>query len=141
MATSFKQIEENLKNEARKLLEEGKVSLVLAYGRGYDEDHPVPFVARVVADVENIVFNEYCTANMARYLVRYPRGTKMAIAVKPADSRAVVQLIQEDKIKREDVILLGIPVIGMKNSKTGEVIDSKTTCGMYNPVLYDVLLG
>lgn len=42
MATSFKQIEENLKNEARKLLEEGKVSLVLAYGRGYDEDHPVP---------------------------------------------------------------------------------------------------
>jgi len=29
----------------------------------------------------------------------------------------------------------------MKNPKTGEVIDGKTTCGMYNPVLYDILLG
>ena len=64
---------------------------------------------------ENIVFNEYCTANMARYLVRYPRGTKIAIAVKAADSRAVIQLIQEDKVKREDLVILGIPVYGMKN--------------------------
>jgi ferredoxin len=78
---------------------------------------------------------------MARYLVRYPRGTKIAIAVKAADSRAVVQLIQEEKVKRENLVLLGIPVFGMKNAKTGEVIDSKTTCGMYNPVLYDILLG
>ena len=38
-------------------------------------------------------------------------------------------------------MLLGIPVQGMKNPKTGEVIDGKTTGGMYNPVLYDVLLN
>ncbi|HDQ03513.1 MAG TPA: hypothetical protein ENN23_02945, partial [Deltaproteobacteria bacterium] len=35
----------------------------------------------------------------------------------------------------------GIPAYEMKDSKTGEVIDSKTTGGMYNPVLYDILLG
>ena len=61
--------------------------------------------------------------------------------MKAADSRAVVQLIQEEKVKREDLVLLGIPVYGMKNPKTGEVIDSKTTCGLYNPVIYDILLG
>jgi formate dehydrogenase (coenzyme F420) beta subunit len=139
--TDFKKIEENLKKEAKRLLESGEVTVVLAYGKGFDEKHPMPYAAKSVADVENIVFNEYCTYNMARYLGRYPQGTKIAIAVKAADSRAVVQLIQEEKVKRENLVLLGIPVTGMKNSKTGEEIDSKTTCGMYNPVLYDVLLG
>ena len=76
MAISFKQIEEKLKTEAKRLLESGQVSLVLAYGKGYDENHPMPYVAKCPSDVENIVFNEYCTANMARYLVRYPRGNK-----------------------------------------------------------------
>jgi ferredoxin len=139
--TDFKKIEDNLKKEAKRLLEPGEVTVVLAYGKGFDEQHPMPYAAKSVADVENIVFNEYCTYNMARYIVRYPQGTKIAIAVKAADSRAVIQLIQEEKVKRENLVLLGIPVTGMKNSKTGEVIDSKTTCGMVNPVLYDVLLS
>jgi formate dehydrogenase subunit beta len=137
----FKKIEENLKKESKRLLETGEVAVVLAYSKGFDEKHPMPYAAKSVADTENIVFNEYCSHNMARYLVRYPQGTKIAVAVKAADSRAVVQLIQEEKIKKENLVLLGIPVYGMKNSKTGEVIDSKTTSGLYNPVVYDILLG
>jgi ferredoxin len=139
--TDFKKIEENLKKEAKRLLEAGEVAVVLAYAKGFDEKHPMPFAAKCVEDADHLVFNEYCTYNMARYLVRYPKGTKIAIAVKAADSRAVIQLIQEEKVKREDLILLGIPVKGMKNGKTGEEIDSKTTCGMYNPILHDILLG
>lgn len=139
--TDFKKIEENLKKEAKLLLDEGKVTVVLAYGKGFDDKHPMPFAAKSSADINNIVFNEYCNYNMARYLVRYPQGTKIAIAVKAADSRAVIQLIQEEKIKRENLVIMGIPVKGMKNPKTGEDIDSKTTWGVYNPVIYDVLLG
>src|SRR5664279_5727489 len=139
--TEFKKIEENLKTEATRLLKEGLVTVVLAYGKGFDENHPMPYAAKTIADVENIVFNEYCNYNMARYLVRYPQGTKIAIAVKAADSRAVIVLIQEEKVKRENLVILGIPIKGMKNPKTGEIIDSKTTCGMYNPVIYDLLLG
>ena len=141
MATSFKQIEENLKNEARKLLESGRVALVLAYTGGYDEKHPLPYTAKSVADVENIIFNEYCNANLARYLMRHPRGTKIAIAAKAADSRAVVVLIQEDKVRRDDLIILGIPARGMKNHKTDDVIDNATTGGLYNPVLCDIMQG
>ena len=141
MAVSFQKIEERLKTEARRLLESGQVSLVLAWGRGYDENHPIPYVVKGASDVDGIVFNEFCTHNLARYLVRYPRGTKIAIAVKAADSRAVVQLIQEDKVKRDDLVILGIPVSGIKNPKTGEIIDDKTTCGLYNPVLYDILIA
>lgn len=139
--TDIKQIEENLKREAKRLLESKEVSVVLAYARGYDEHHPMPYAARTVGEVGNLIFNEYCTYNLARYLTRYPPKTKIAIAVKAADSRAVVQLIQEEKVKKEDLVILGIPFIGMKDPKTGEEIDQKTTCHMANPVLYDILLG
>ncbi|MBI4633542.1 MAG: 4Fe-4S dicluster domain-containing protein [Deltaproteobacteria bacterium] len=139
--TNIKQIEENLKREAKRLLESKEVSVVLAYARGYDEHHPLPYAARTAGEVGNLIFNEYCTYNLARYLTKYPPKTKIAIAVKAADSRAVVQLIQEEKVKKEDLVILGIPFIGMKDPKTGEEIDQKTTCHMANPVLYDILLG
>ncbi len=139
--TNFKRIEEALKNEARKLLQEGRANVVLAYGKGFDERHPMPLAVLKEADADTIVFNEYCNHNLARYILRYPPGTKVAVAVKAADSRAVVMLIQEEKLKREDLILLGIPARGMKNPKTDEIIDERTTGGIANPVLFDLLLG
>ncbi len=139
--TALKEIETKLKDESRRLLESGEVSVVLAYGPGYDARHPMPFAAKTAAEAEQIVFNEYCTANMARYLTEYPAGTKIAVAVKGYDSRAVVVLIQEGKVKREDLVLLGIPATGMKEQQTDEAVGVKLTCGLANPVLYDILLG
>jgi ferredoxin len=139
--TDMKEIEKRLKEEAKKLLESGRVSVVLAYGKGYDERHPMPFAAMKPEEAGEIVFNEYCTPNLARYLTKYPAGTKIAVAVKGCDSRAVVVLLQEGKINREDIVILGIPATGMKEQKTGKDMDTGLTCGMANPVLYDVLLG
>jgi len=137
----MKRIEARLKEEAKRLLENGEVEVVLAYGRGYDGRHPMPYAAKTVTDTERIVFNEYCTHNMARYLMDYPPGTRIAIAVKGCDSRAVVVLLQEEKIERGDLVILGIPAAGMKDPKTDQPIDASTTCDTPNPVLYDILLG
>ena len=137
----MKRIEARLKEEAKRLLENGEVEVVLAYGKGYDDRHPMPYAAKTVTDTERIVFNEYCTHNIARYLMDYPPGTRIAIAVKGCDSRAVVVLLQEEKIKREDLVILGIPAAGMRDAKTDQPIDASTTCDMPNPVLYDILLG
>jgi formate dehydrogenase subunit beta len=139
--TAFKQIEENLRREAKRLIEGGEVSVVLGYGRGYDAAHPVPYTARKAEEADQLIFNEYCAYNLARHLTKYPPKTRIAVAVKAADSRAVVQLIQEEKVRREDLVLLGIPVTGMKDPKTGEAIDQRTACNLANPVLFDILLG
>jgi len=139
--TDFKQIENNLKKESKRLLQAGEAPVVLAYGRGYDEKHPMPFAAKSVADVDKLIFNEYCNFNMARYITRYPAATKIAVAAKAADSRAIIVLIQEEKVRREDLIILGIPATGMKDPKTDQVIDSRTTGGLYNPVICDIMLG
>ncbi|MDZ4163692.1 MAG: 4Fe-4S binding protein [Smithellaceae bacterium] len=139
--TAFKEIEERLREAAKDLLAKGEVAQVLAYGPGYDERHPQPCLAKTPADTEKLVFNEHCTFNLAGYLRRCPPETRTAIAVKGPDSRAVVQLIQEGKLKREDLVLLGIPATGMRDQKTGATLDVTTTCGLVNPVLYDILLG
>lgn len=139
--TAFKEIEKKLIHQAKELLERGEVAQVIAYGRGYDDQHPMPYVAKTVADADNLVFNEFCTFNLVGYLMRCPPGIKVAIVVKGADSRAVVQLIQEAKLRREDLVLLGIPASGMVDQKTGKVIDAQTTGGQINPVLCDYLLG
>ncbi|MCK9230056.1 MAG: 4Fe-4S dicluster domain-containing protein [Syntrophales bacterium] len=139
--TDAKTIEKRLKEEAIRLLGSGAVSAVLAWTAGYDEKHPMPFAARSLDEVDDLVFNEYCTANMARYIGDWPAGTKLAVAVKGVDSRAVVVLIQEEKACREDLVLLGIPFRGLRNHKTGDIIDERTTAATANPVLFDILLG
>jgi ferredoxin len=139
--TAFAKIETKLKELARDLLDRGEVAQVIAYGRGYDDRHPQPCVARTAAEVDNLVFNEYCHFNLANYLTRVPSGTKVAIVVKGADSRAVVQLLQEEKVRREDLVLVGIIASDLKDDKTGEVLDAKTTCALAKPVLHDFLLG
>ncbi|MBN1828973.1 MAG: 4Fe-4S dicluster domain-containing protein [Deltaproteobacteria bacterium] len=135
------QIEKRLREEAKRLLETKEAAVVLAFGRGFDEEHPMPLILRKPSDAEKIVFNEYCTFNMARHLTEFPPGTKIAVAVKAADSRAVTVLIQEGKVKREDLIILGIPVAGMKDFRSGTAIDATTTGPAVNPVLYDILLA
>ncbi|MDD5206594.1 MAG: hypothetical protein PHS17_14300, partial [Desulfobacterales bacterium] len=72
--TAVHEIEANLKREAGRLLAEQAVDLVLAYTRGYGDTHPMPYAARNPAEAENLIFNEYCTFNLARYLTRYPPG-------------------------------------------------------------------
>jgi ferredoxin len=139
--SDFVTIEANLRREARRLLEEGEVSVVIAYGKGFDEAHPVPCTIKTAGEADTLVFNAYCTHNLARYLLRHPPRTRIAVAVKAADSRAVVQLIQEGKLRREDLVLLGIPAAGMQNPKTAEPIDETTSGTLANPVLYDLLLG
>jgi len=137
----MKGIEKRLREEAKKLLETGSVSAVLAFRDGYDGDHPVPFAARDVSDADAIVFNEYCTHNLARYVTEYEPGTKIAIAAKGADSRALVVLIQEEKVKRDDLVILGIPCSGMKDARRGTVIDEATTGNTVNPVIHDIMLA
>ncbi len=52
--TDFRKIEDKLKHEAKRLLETGEVSVVLAYGKGFDENHPMPYAAKIVADVKTL---------------------------------------------------------------------------------------
>ncbi|MGB8952384.1 MAG: 4Fe-4S dicluster domain-containing protein [Candidatus Aminicenantales bacterium] len=108
---------ENLREEAKKLLKEGKVKYIIGYGQGTDGWKANPVFITKPEDVEKLVWNPTCFHNLTRFLVdekrrkakvKEPDVRPVGVVVKGCDSRAVVILLQEKFIDRQDVFLLGI---------------------------------
>src|SRR5208337_509738 len=62
-------------------------------------------------DVNRLVWNSFSEINVARYLVK--RKEKVALVAKGCDSRALVELIKENQVSRDQVIIIGVPCEGM----------------------------
>jgi formate dehydrogenase subunit beta len=108
---------DELKEEARKLLREGKVKYIIGYATGTDGCSAVPAFIKTPEDVDRLVWDPTCVHNLTRFLVdekRRKAGSKkpdtrpVGLFVKGCDSRAVVVLLQEKFINREDVYSLGV---------------------------------
>lgn len=115
----MQEITQRIREEARKLLQEKQVGLVLGYQRGWAEDVATPCFVTGESDVENLIFDEHCHHNLAKYLVgregyltsRFvaeEERPKVAIVATPATLRTIVGLIQENQFKRDAVVILGI---------------------------------
>jgi formate dehydrogenase subunit beta len=108
---------EDLKKEAKMLLEEGKVKYIIGYEKSTNGFIPVPAFLKTPEDVERLVWDPACVYNLTRFLVdekrrkareKKPDTRPVGIVVKGCDSRAVVVLLQEKFINREDVYILGV---------------------------------
>jgi ferredoxin len=108
---------EDLKEEARKLLGEGKIKYLIGYGRGSNGWAANPVFIKKPEDVDLLVWDPTCVHNLARFLVdekrrrareKQPDKRPVGIVVKGCDSRAIVVLLQEKFINREDVFILGV---------------------------------
>jgi formate dehydrogenase (coenzyme F420) beta subunit len=104
-------IARDIRDTARNLLREGKVDVVIGFCRGSLPLRSRPRFVRKEEDVESLVWNSFCENNVTRYLAK--RKEKIAIVAKGCDSRALVELIKENQIAREQVIILGIQCEGM----------------------------
>jgi ferredoxin len=110
-----------IKDEVRKALERGDVKYVLGYAQGYGA-RVSPFFARTVEDTEKLIFSPLCANNLTTYLTlqekpALPKGAtpdkrKIALFVKGCDSRALIQLIAEGGISRDELVILGVPCGG-----------------------------
>jgi coenzyme F420-reducing hydrogenase delta subunit/ferredoxin len=101
--------ESQLRETCRRLLEEGKVKVVIGYG----ERGPV-FVTRP-EDVDQLVWNGRCLANLIVYLKRKEVRAlgRPAIVVKGCDERALVVLEKESQIDRKEMHVIGMACPGM----------------------------
>jgi len=115
----MQEITQRIREEARKLLQEKQVNLVIGYQRGWAEDVATPCFVTEESGVENLIFDEHCYHNLAKYLVgregyltsRFvaeEERPKVAIVATPATLRTIVGLIQEHQFKRDAVVILGI---------------------------------
>jgi ferredoxin len=85
---------------------------VIGWQRGYDPLHATPLFMRKPEDVDRLIWGPLNVYNTATYLSGF-RGKKVGVVVKGCDSRSVVQLIQEKLVKREDVVIFGLPCAGV----------------------------
>jgi len=135
-----------LRQKARDLLENGQVDCVIGYEAG-PRGRARPVFIYDPAGAGRLIFDATCVHNLVNYLhdKKKPRKRgepppRVAVVVKPCDSRAVNVLLAERQIERERVTVIGVACEGMEEAG-GRKQDRCARCEDRVPVVYDVLLG
>ena len=123
-----------IRSVCAKLLESKTVDLIIAYRGGGLNDLLIPYFAKKPADANNIEWGDRCYQNIAKYLQSMKK--KAGILAKPCDARAIVQYINEQQIKRENVYIIGVDCLGMVD-ENGKPRPGCADCKVRKPPLYD----
>ncbi|MFC1984496.1 4Fe-4S dicluster domain-containing protein [Chloroflexota bacterium] len=102
--------EQGLRNKAKALLEQSKVDCIIGYELGSLKFITTPLIARDKDSADRLVINPFIVGNLSVYLTEL-KG-RVGIVAKGCDSRSIVSLIQDNQVKREDVVILGVPCSG-----------------------------
>jgi len=104
-------MEQKLRSEARALLEQDKVDWIVGFEPGSLKFTTTPLITKDKNDAERLVINPFIANNLADFLIGI-KG-RIGIVVKGCDSRSVVSLIQDNKVARENLVILGVPCSGV----------------------------
>ncbi|MFQ6037327.1 MAG: 4Fe-4S dicluster domain-containing protein [Candidatus Aminicenantales bacterium] len=108
---------EDLRKEAKRILEEGRVKYIIGYQKSQNHPMPSPVFIRNPEDTERLIWDPTCVHNLTKFIgdekrrkskEKNPDERPIGLVVKGCDSRAVVVLLQEKFIERKDVFLLGV---------------------------------
>ncbi len=100
-----------IKEVSAKILKNCTVEMVIGFRKGTVPMMNEPCFARAPEDVDKFVWDGSCGINLVNYLS--DRTEKIGIVAKGCDSRNIVTHILENKIKREQLYIIGVPCLGM----------------------------
>ena len=104
-------VSNQIREVAQNLLRQNEVELVIGFEQGTVPLRFTPCFIRNEEDVDRLIWNSFCTNNLAKYLPK--RTEKVAVVAKACDVRAIIELIKENQISREQVVIIGVPYHGM----------------------------
>jgi len=103
-----------------------RVELVIGFRRGTIPMMNEPHFAKTPDEVEKLIWDSHCGINLANYLT--DRKEKIAVVAKGCDTRNIVTHIIENKIKREQLVIIGVPCQGMVDKrKIAAMFDGEIT--------------
>ena len=111
-------LEDSMRETAKQLLSERKVDLIVGYEQGTLPLRTTPCFVDKVEDVQRLVWNASCDVNLSRYLVG--RKEKVGLIAKGCDARTMVVFTFEKQIPRENVVIIGVPCLGVIDRKKVE---------------------
>ena len=106
---------DKIREIAGRLLQSGAVEMVIGFRKGTIPMMNEPHFAKTPGEVAKLVWDSHCGINLANYLT--DRKEKIAIVAKGCDSRNIVTHVIENKIKREQVVVIGVPCRGMVDKR------------------------
>ena len=107
---------DHLIEKASELLANGTVSCVIGWGKGEFGYDVTPTIFKNADEMKaGFVYNDFCGANFAKYLVAKTQKLegKILVFLKPCDTYSFNQLLTEHRFDREKVYAVGIPCEGM----------------------------
>jgi formate dehydrogenase (coenzyme F420) beta subunit len=130
---------DELRNTCRRLLADGTVQAVIGYGRPSPEERVVPVFITRQEDVEQLVWDDRCFFNLAKYLLRKEVVSlgKLAICVKGCDERALLVLEQESQIDRSQITVIGLACDGLGTPR----LPKCESCETHTPRRADIVIG
>lgn len=145
--------QELIRARAKELLESGQVECVIGY-EGGSRGQVRPVFIHEAGDVNRLVWNQGCTHNLVTYLRDKKQAnrsgehpSRIAIVVKPCDSRALNVLLSEKQIEREQLYVIGVVCTGVVEGAgfAGQSSDKLQArclrCSDRVPVVSDLLVG
>lgn len=118
-----------LKGEIEKILMREDVKYIIGYEKGTYGFNVSPLFIEEREDLERLIVSPLCIYNLATYIKlekkektplqkgEKPEEKKIALLSKGCDSRAIVKLISEKGISRNEILILGIPCQGVVDLK------------------------
>jgi formate dehydrogenase subunit beta len=101
-----------ISEKIKQWLSAGEIELFIGYEAGAIPLKATPAFARRPEDVERLIWDATCENNLVAFLPKY-RGKKVGIMVKGCDSRAIIGLIQEGQVLRENLRIVGVSCAGV----------------------------
>lgn len=139
-----------IRKAAGSLLAEGKVDLFIGFQAGTLPLRSRPAFLRDAAAADRLVWDSFCANNLAAYLPKYYENQpgrrqkrdrpypKVGVAAKGCDMRSIVALVKERQVRRESLVVVGVPCQGMIDArkveaavraKAGEILSHAETEG------------
>jgi len=147
-------ITDSIQNSARDLLASGDVSCVIGYEVG-PRGRTRPVFVYEPDDVGHLVWNQACTHNLTTYLKqklspsngqRPDDKPRVAVVVKPCDSKSINVLLAENRFERNQVHIIGVACDGILEGagfgkSDGRYQNRCLSCRERIPVIFDTLVG
>jgi formate dehydrogenase subunit beta len=102
---------DKIKEIAKRLLDESKVEMVIGFRKGTLPMMNQPLYATSAESVDELIWDSNCSLNLANYLT--DKKGSIGIVAKGCDSRNIVTHVIENKIKRDQLYIIGVPCTGM----------------------------
>ncbi len=112
-------LENSIRDVAKKLLSEKKVDLIIGYEQGTLPLNTTPCFVDKVEDVKKLVWNASCDACLSNYVVG--RNEKVGVVAKGCDARLIAVCAIEKQFPRENIVIIGVPCLGVVDRKKVEI--------------------